>query len=265
MVGLEVEGVAVDTGCPSRDVISAGLGARCVLVELCDESLAQSMPPAAIAILPAWDARGQSTLPVVRIMRRSSPRTIIALNVTKERLSRCAWPVLARAGADDVLVHGSDEVSKLRTWTNSHLTSPAPAIELLELQTEGGEPFALAVASFCFRNAIRCSSVSDVATWFCISERSLRRRLHDSGFPATDFLLRCGRILHAAELDRRGLRSRRQIANRIGYEDAASLWSAKAGLRQSAARNPTLIRFLKTFPSLWWALPAAERIATGLE
>lgn len=207
---------------------------------------------AAILILSDWSPGDTAGPGALREIRRRHPS--LAILVATTDVGRFDWHTAVRAGVDDVvLVEGAPSRRELVRVVADRLMAPAPVAALEAFAAGTGTDVAPAIVAWCLRNAVSPRPVRSIARHFGMSARSLRRLLRAAGYPAASRVWRCGRMLHAAELDRRGGLSREELARRVGYSDAAALRSARSTLRGAVAREALLRRFVTRFDDLAWA------------
>jgi hypothetical protein len=213
-----------------------------------------SLSSAAILFVPELDASRRLISSLVRRIRAEHPG--LHISVCTSDPSRLDWPALARAGVDDVtLLFGDAEVEGLTRWVEDRLSLPVPEDAIQDLVQAFGHDASTTIAAWCFRNATRPRPVAAIGYWFGISSRTVRRRLNQAQLPQADVLLRCGRVLHALELERTGMKPRVRIANRLGFSAAHDLWRAKAAIRDECVVDSRLAALVRKVRALWYLFP----------
>jgi len=154
-------------------------------------------------------------------------------------------PLFSVSGVDDVFPLGSPAGLHRRAWTlRQRLTAPAPETELRLLWRWFRDSPERSLIMHCVRNAYWVDDWARRAGVFGATRRTLQYRLSAERLPSPGLLARCGRMLHAQELERRGVEPSRDVAVMIGIPSAAALQRARRRLRRSLmSKGPQALVF----------------------
>lgn len=139
---------------------------------------------------------------------------------------------LASSGVDEVVAADAPPPRSPRSHTIGHrLAAPPPETELRLLWQVLSESPERALVMHCLRNAYWHDDWALRSRVFLQSRKTLQNRLAAEGQPSPGLIVRFGRMLHAQELGRRGIRPP-HIAHVLGFPTHAALERARRRLRQ---------------------------------
>ena len=235
--------VLVDEGCGDlwagiERALAAQRPMRVDVNHLLNQRETAILARASVLILGPRAADGASSVLLIRRLRSISPRIPIYVCTAPSADSYLHLRQFSIAGADDLmtLVVASD-FRELADTVRARTMAPPPEREL-DVVTAGvpaSEQRTLAL--HCLRNGHRRSLEGEVARRFQVTIQTVNHQLHTIGLPATGVLMRCGRQYHAFELERRGIRSREEIARRLGVASASALRMQRSRVRRTLARE----------------------------
>ena len=113
----------------------------------------------------------------------------------------------------------SSASTRRRTWTSSRtrsqarLAAPPPETEIRLLWKWFRESPERALVMHCVRNGFRLDVWSIRSRVFSACRKTLQNRMSVIGLPSPGILSRCGRVLHAQELERLGVRPTSAVAD----------------------------------------------------
>jgi hypothetical protein len=143
-------------------------------------------------------------------------------------------PLMAAAGADEVFCldtradrNAFEETIRLR------LAAPAPETEIRLLWKWFRESPERSLVMHCVRNGYRLDVWSIRSKVFGACRKTLQNRMTLLGLPSPGILSRCGRVLHAQELERRGVRPTTVVAEMLGFPSAGAMQRSRRRLRKA--------------------------------
>lgn len=186
-----------------------------------------------------------STVEPIERVRAAAPHMGIFVLVTSREGLASAMPLLTVSGIDDVLTLDVPDASDQAGATvRQRLAAPAPETEIKLLWRWFRDSPERTLLMHCVRNAYGEDNWALRTTLFGASRRTLQSRLAVLGLPSPGLVARCGRMLHAQELERRGVKPARDVALAIGIPSAAALHRARRRLRRSLlAKGPHALVF----------------------
>jgi hypothetical protein len=105
---------------------------------------------------------------------------------------------------------------------SARILAPVPEVELRAIASRlCSQELTMVLA--CVRSGYQPEPVRNLAQKFQVDRRTLNNRLLRMGLPSASLLARCGRLFHECELERRGIRSRIEIARRLGFDTTTAL------------------------------------------
>lgn len=141
---------------------------------------------------------------------------------------------MATAGVDEVFCldtnadrHAFEETLRLR------LAAPAPETEIRLLWKWFRESPERSLVMHCVRNGFRLDVWSIRSKVFNACRKTLQNRMSLMGLPSPGIVSRCGRVLHAQELERRGVRPTAVVAAMLGFPSAGAMQRARRRLRKA--------------------------------
>ena len=143
-------------------------------------------------------------------------------------------PKLALAGADEVFCLDSRaDVEALQETLKARLAAPAPETEIRLLWKWFRESPERSLVMHCVRNGFRLDVWSIRSKVFSACRKTLQNRVSLMGLPSPGILSRCGRVLHAQELERRGVKPTALVASMLGFPSAGAMQRARRRLRKA--------------------------------
>jgi hypothetical protein len=85
----------------------------------------------------------------------------------------------------------------------------------------------------CVRNGFRLDVWSVRSAVFGNCRKTLQNRVAILGLPSPGILSRCGRVLHAQELERRGVKPTTAVAAILGFPSAGAMQRSRRRLRKA--------------------------------
>jgi len=204
---------------------------------------ARSVLPGAAAIVFGGDT--SPDMEPINRLREVAPHVGIYVLTPSKHVTDAALPLLRAAGVDEVFaldVPGTVERAGVRI--QHRLGAPAPETEIRLLWRWFRESPERSLVMHCVRNAFGQDDWTLRTQLFGASRRTLQNRMAALGLPSPGLVARCGRMLHAQELERRGVRPAKDVALIIGIPSAAALQRARRRLRRSLlAKGPHALVF----------------------
>ena len=143
-------------------------------------------------------------------------------------------PKLAVAGVDEVFCLDSRaDVDALQETLKARVAAPAPETEIRLLWKWFRESPERSLVMHCVRNGFRLDVWSIRSKVFSACRKTLQNRVSLMGLPSPGILSRCGRVLHAQELERRGVRPTALVAQMLGFPSAGAMQRARRRLRKA--------------------------------
>lgn len=143
-------------------------------------------------------------------------------------------PKLAAAGVDEVFCLDSPaDVHTLQETLKARLAAPAPETEIRLLWKWFRESPERSLVMHCVRNGFRLDVWSIRSKVFSSCRKTLQNRVSLMGLPSPGILSRCGRVLHAQELERRGVKPTALVAQMLGFPSAGAMQRARRRLRKA--------------------------------
>lgn len=143
-------------------------------------------------------------------------------------------PKLAAAGVDEVFAFDSrSDVAAFEDTIRARLAAPAPETEMRLLWKWFRESSERSLVMHCVRNGFRLDVWSIRSKVFGACRKTLQNRVSILGLPSPGILSRCGRVLHAQELERRGMKPTTAIASVLGFPSAGAMQRSRRRLRKA--------------------------------
>ena len=187
----------------------------------------------AIAMAPIL-ANGVSAIDAIEQLRASIPHVGMYVVARDTREIADIMPRLAAAGVDEVFA--LDTRSDIRTFEETigaRLAAPAPEIEMRLLWKWFRESTERSLVMHCVRNGFRLDVWTVRSRVFNQCRKTLQNRVSVVGLPSPGILSRCGRVLHAQELERRGMKPTTAIASLLGFPSAGAMQRSRRRLRKA--------------------------------
>ena len=220
------------------------------------EQLATTFADGGVFLVRPPRAGEVARLERLQALRRRWPHVVIyAVDVDLVDISTAGPPraqMRLRQAVDAVLA--SEAVSRtcdVGSLIATRAAAPPPLRELSALAADdalGG--WGRWVALFALRNAYGALDAHAVAAHARRSLRTLELDVAQAGLPALGDLIRCGRVLHAVELLRRGVGDSSDRARRLGFADSTVMRQYVWRLKQAARGKVRLQAFVDRLPAL---------------
>ena len=187
----------------------------------------------AIAMPPVL-ANGVSAIEAIEQLRAIIPH--VGLYVVSRATADVAriMPKLAAAGVDEVFAFDTrSDVTAFEDTIRARLAAPAPETEMRLLWKWFRESSERSLVMHCVRNGFRLDVWSIRSKVFGACRKTLQNRVSILGLPSPGILSRCGRVLHAQELERRGMKPTTAIASVLGFPSAGAMQRSRRRLRKA--------------------------------
>lgn len=187
----------------------------------------------AIAMAPVL-GNGLSAIEAIDQLRAQIPH--VGLYVVAPQTSDVAriLPRLATAGVDEVFcLDAAGEIDLFRDTLRARLSAPAPETEIRLLWKWFRESTERSLVMHCVRNGYRLDVWTVRSKVFSACRKTLQNRMSLLGLPSPGILSRCGRVLHAQELERRGMKPTTAVAALLGFPSAGAMQRARRRLRKA--------------------------------
>lgn len=188
---------------------------------------------ATAVVLGTRDVHGESSLDLVERLRVQAPH--VGIYVVAAGLDEVGklLPRYAAAGLDEIICSDAPQPPSRRSHTlRQRLAAPAPETEIRLLWRYFRDLPERALLMHCVRNGFWFDDWSLRNAMFTASRKTLQNRLSVLGVPSPGLLARCGRMLHAQELERRGFKPAETVAQVLGFPSAPALHRARRRLRR---------------------------------
>ncbi len=196
------------------------------------------LAPVPVLILGPRTADGTSSIRLVEWIRSHNPRTAIYICTAPSESAYRLLRQFSIAGADDLMTLAeTSDFRDLAATVRARTLAPPPESELDLVAAELPVGAKRTLALHCLRNGHRRGLERELARSFGVTIQTVNHHLHTIGLPTTGVLMRCGRQYHAFELERRGIRSREEIARRLDVASAGALRMQRARVRRTLARD----------------------------
>jgi hypothetical protein len=191
-----------------------------------NRSTAIAMAPVLANGLGAIDALHQlrAQFPHVGMYVVARNTSDVARNMTK----------LAAAGVDEVFcLDTRSDIEAFEDTIRARLAAPAPETELRLLWKWFRESSERSLVMHCIRNGFRLDVWSIRSKVFNACRKTLQNRVSFVGLPSPGILSRTGRVLHAQELERRGVKPSTIVAAILGFPSAGAMQRSRRRLRKA--------------------------------
>ena len=187
----------------------------------------------AIVMAPSL-SNGLSAVEAIEQLRASIPH--VGLYVLARQTSDVSriLPKLAAAGVDEVFCTDvAGEMDVFSDTIRARLSAPAPETEIRLLWKWFRESTERSLVMHCVRNGYRLDVWTIRSKVFSACRKTLQNRMSMLGLPSPGILSRCGRVLHAQELERRGMKPTTAVATLLGFPSAGAMQRARRRLRKA--------------------------------
>jgi hypothetical protein len=143
-------------------------------------------------------------------------------------------PKLAAAGVDEVFcLETKADMEAFGDTLRARLSAPAPETEIRLLWKWFRDSSERSLVMHCVRNGFRLDVWSIRSKVFSACRKTLQNRVSLLGLPSPGILSRCGRVLHAQELERRGVKPTTVVAAILGFPSAGAMQRSRRRLRKA--------------------------------
>lgn len=194
--------------------------------------------PDCVLVTP-WDDAGKPSAAIVRRLRSRFPWLSIAVYCQLEARSVHEVAVLAKAGADTVIIHGHDDPGRHLRERLALSWLMRAAEEVIAALGRWATPETAPILGYCLHHATGPLTVRAVADALAIDRKTLGNRLAAAGLPAPRILIPWCRLLCAARWLEQGDRSVEQAALRFRFGSGSALrnmFRRYTGLRATEVR-----------------------------
>ncbi len=187
----------------------------------------------AIAMAPVL-SNGLSAVDVIERLRGEVPHVGVYVVARDTGEVARIMPKLAIAGVDEVFCLDSrSDMEAFPQTMRARLAAPAPETEIRFLWKCFRASPERALVMHCVRNGFRLDVWSIRSKTFSACRKTLQNRVSILGLPSPGILSRTGRVLHAQELERRGIRPTTVVAALLGFPSANALQRSRRRLRKA--------------------------------
>jgi hypothetical protein len=209
----------VDVTC--AEVVRALLGGSSIklvpvdLAALLARNAAASLDSATAIVIAPVLRHGVTAIEVVEQLRGLIPQIGIYVVARSTAEIALTLPRLAAVGVDEVFcLDSQSDAQELRDTMKLRLAAPAPETEIRLLWKWFRESPERSLVMHCVR-------------------KTLQNRVTVVGLPSPGILSRCGRVLHAQELERRGVKPTSLVADILGFPSAGAMQRSRRRLRKA--------------------------------
>jgi hypothetical protein len=179
-------------------------------------------------------ANGMAAAEAVEQLRALVPHVGVYVVARETAEVARVLPRLAAAGVDEVFCLDSrSDMDALEETLRLRLSAPPPETEIRLLWKWFRESPERSLVMHCVRNGYRLDVWSIRSRVFNACRKTLQNRMTVMGLPSPGILSRCGRVLHAQELERRGVRPTAKVADILGFPSSGAMQRARRRLRKA--------------------------------
>jgi AraC-like DNA-binding protein len=175
------------------------------------------------AVLVDCDIPGSGAETLIRAIREGFPTlpVLVTCDLTADHMKRI--PTLIRAGADELVVRGVDDVGRALRRVLLHATSARSASEMLVALRNVVPDAAEPILTYCVTHADRPLTVGKMARDLGVHRKTLCNRTAAAGLPTPSTLISWCRLIHAARLLDDPGRSVERAALLLGFGSGTAL------------------------------------------
>ena len=230
----------VDTSCASALIKRFGEESahfRIVAIDLVRHLAGDHAPSisraTAIAMAPVL-SNGSSAIDAIEQLRSQMPHVGMYVVARETKEVARLMPKLALAGVDEVFCLDSPtDMETFEGTMRARLAAPAPETEIRLLwRCFRGSP-ERPLVMHCVRNGFRLDVWSIRSKVFSACRKTLQNRVAILGLPSPGILSRTGRVLHAQELERRGVKPTTVVAAILGFPSPNAMQRSRRRLRKA--------------------------------
>jgi AraC-like DNA-binding protein len=192
-----------------------------------------------LVIVEPWDAEGATTVAAVRQIRSRYPALPILIYCTLTADSARQIAALCKAGADEVLLRGTDDTRSMLRELMRTATLSRVASEVCHRLSPRLPADAMMIVSYCAQHASAPLSVAGVARALGVNRKTLLNRLVSANLPAPGVVISWCRLLVAAWVLEQGDRPVEQVALALGFGSGTGFRNM---LRRYTGLRPTQVR-----------------------
>ena len=193
----------------------------------------------AVIVEPDGGGSDDLTEALIRTIRRDFPSLPVLLycQLTAGHV-RCV-PGLIRAGADEVVLRGVDDVQSVLRRALHDASTARAGNQVLEALRRVAPKASESLLAYCLAHADRPLTVAQFARGLGVHRKTLCNRASVAGLPAPSVLISWCRLLHAARLLDGEERSVERVALLLGFGSGTALRNM---LRRYTGLRPTELR-----------------------
>jgi hypothetical protein len=204
------------------------------LTRYLDSGTASALASSTAIVMAPVLSNGLSASEAIEQLRGSIPHVGLYVVARQTGDVARALPKLAAAGIDEVFcLDVAGEINVLTDTLRARLSAPAPETEIRLLWKWFRESNERALVMHCVRNGYRLDVWTIRSKVFSACRKTLQNRMSLMGLPSPGILSRCGRVLHAQELERRGMKPTTAVAALLGFPSAGAMQRARRRLRKA--------------------------------
>jgi hypothetical protein len=179
-------------------------------------------------------ANGLSAIEAIQQLRAQVPHVGLYVVARNTRDVASSMTKLANAGVDEVFCFDTrSDVQAFQDTIRARLAAPAPETELRLLWKWFRESSERSLVMHCVRNGFRLDVWSIRSKVFNACRKTLQNRVSLLELPSPGILSRTGRVLHAQELERRGVKPSTVVAAILGFPSAGAMQRSRRRLRKA--------------------------------
>lgn len=178
-------------------------------------------------------SNGASAVGVIERLRALYPHVGMYVVANETAAVSRTLPKFAAVGVDEVFCFAvPSDIDTFEDTLSVRLSVPPPETELRLLWKWFRESPERSLVMHCVRNGFRLDIWSIRTKVFSQCRKTLQNRLGSLGVPSPGILARCGRSLHAYELERRGVKPAAAVAATLGYPSAGAMLRGRRRLQK---------------------------------
>ena len=177
---------------------------------------------------------GLSAIDAIQQLRTQVPHVGMYVIARDTREVASSMTKLAHAGVDEVFcLDTRSDIQAFQDTIRARLAAPAPETELRLLWKWFRESSERSLVMHCVRNGFRLDVWSIRSRVFNACRKTLQNRVSLLELPSPGILSRTGRVLHAQELERRGVKPSTVVAAILGFPSAGAMQRSRRRLRKA--------------------------------
>jgi len=176
-----------------------------------------------VAVIDLRDRTGATTLGMVRTIREGFPSVPVVAYCALSPDSSREILALARAGVNDLILRGVDDVGVALRSVIATAQEHCGAKHVLEAITPLVPPSVVPFLRYCLEHARQAVTVADAAAALGVHRKTLVDRLATAQLPTPSAMIAWCRLTLAAQMLEDPARSVEQVALLLDFSSAASL------------------------------------------